>query len=54
MIVNGKDHEYEDCKLIQLLLFGDQLTVAKARSAAVLHEPQKEVRQAGRVCPLCS
>ena len=38
--VNGKDYEYDDSKLIQILLF-DQLTVAKARSAAELREPQK-------------
>ena len=55
VIVNGKDYEYDDSKLIQLLLFGDQLTVAKAHSAAVLREPQKnEVGQAGRACSLSS
>ena len=41
MTVNGKEYEYDDSKLIQLLVFGDQLTIAKARSAAVLREPQR-------------
>ena len=41
MTINGQDYEYDNSKLIQLLIFGDQLTAAKARSAAVLREPQR-------------
>ena len=55
MTVNGKEYEYDDSKLIQLLVFGDQLTVAKARSAAVLREPQRgKLDRLEGVCPLRS
>ena len=38
--INGKQYFYDDSKLIQLLLFGDQLTVARARGALQLRDPQ--------------
>ena len=38
--VNGGDYQYDNTKLFQLLLFGDQLTVARARSAMLLRDPQ--------------
>jgi len=37
--VHGRDYQYDDSKLFQLLLFGDQLTVARARSAMLLRDP---------------
>ena len=41
VIMNGSQYMYDNSKLIQVLFFGDQLTVARARGAAVLREPQK-------------
>ena len=38
--VNGTDHTYDGSKLMQILFFGDQLTVARARGASTLREPQ--------------
>lgn len=38
--LNGKVYFYDDTKLIQLLLFGDQLMVARARSASQLRDAQ--------------
>ena len=40
--VNGKDHVYDSTKLMKILFFGDQLTAARARGAAILREPQKQ------------
>jgi len=37
--VDGRDYQYNDSKLFQLLLFGDQLTVTRARSAMLLRDP---------------
>jgi len=40
--LNGKEFTYDSSRLYQLLFFGDQLTVARARGAAVLREPQNK------------
>ena len=40
--VNGDEHTYDSSRLYQQLFFGDQLTIARARGAAVLREPQKK------------
>jgi len=40
--VNGTEYTYDGSKLMQILLFGDQLTVARARGASTLREPQKK------------
>ena len=42
--VNGEIYFYDDTKLIQLLLFGDQLTVARARSASQLRDTHTNTR----------
>lgn len=34
--IEGKSYEFDNSKLIQILLFGDQLTVARSRGAAAL------------------
>jgi len=39
--IDGKEYIYDDSKLMQILFFGDQLTVARARGASTLREPQK-------------
>ena len=38
--VDGELYQYDDTEMTQLLLFGDQLTVARARSASLLRDPQ--------------
>lgn len=38
--VKGNTYSYDDTKMIQLLMFGDQLTVARARSASMLRDSQ--------------
>jgi len=40
--INEREHTYDSSKLFQLLFFGDQLTVARARGAATLREPEKK------------
>ena len=40
MEVKGNTYTYDNSKMIQLLLFGDQLTVARARGASMLCDPQ--------------
>jgi len=40
--VNGREHTFDSSRLHQLLFFGDQLTVARVRGAAVLREPEKK------------
>ena len=40
--LNGVEYTYDNSKLMQILFFGDQLTVARARGAATLREPQKK------------
>ena len=42
--VAGDLYFYDDTKLVQLLLFGDQLTVARARSASKLRDTQTEAK----------
>lgn len=39
--VDGMEYTYDGSKLMQILFFGDQLTVARARGASTLREPQK-------------
>jgi len=41
--VDGKEYIYDGSKLMQILFFGDQLTVAWARRPSTLHEPQEDV-----------
>ena len=38
----GNEHTYDSSRMHKLLFFGDHLTVARARGAAVLREPQKK------------
>jgi len=40
--IDGNEHTYDSSRMYKLLIFGDQLTVARARRAAVLREPQKK------------
>jgi len=40
--VNESEYNIDDTKIMQLLFFGDQLTVTRACSAAALREPQKK------------
>ena len=42
--MNGKSYTYDDTKLIQLLIFGDQLTVARIRGAEQLRDCQVEAK----------
>ena len=39
--VEGRSYEFDNSKLIQILLFGDQLTVARSRGAATLRDDDK-------------
>ena len=48
--VRGNLYTYDDSKMIQLLLFGDQLTVARARSASMLRDPQLSKKDALKGC----
>lgn len=42
--INDKLYTYDDTKLIQLMSFGDQLTVARIRGAAQLRDSQTEAK----------
>ena len=42
--INDKSYTYDDTKLIQLMLFGDQLTAARVRGAAQLRSSQTEAK----------
>ena len=42
--MNGKSYTYDDTKLIQLLIFGDQLTVARIRGIEQLRDCQVEAK----------
>lgn len=40
MEIKGNTYTYDNSKMVQLLLFGDQLTVARARGASMLRDAQ--------------
>ena len=39
--VDGKEYTYDSSRLMQILLFGDKLTVARARGASTFHGPER-------------
>lgn len=44
--VKGNAYSYDDTKMFQLLMFGDQITVVQARSVAMLQDPQQSRKDA--------